>query len=295
MKIAVLLCMLFIAVLVQAQEGDTAAPLAEPFQQADLELLTGNVQRPNGITWHNDQLYVVCNGDWTIYRIDDRTGDTISYVFGVRNSSSFIIEDTKAGFDIWLPDTDSQTLWKVTEERLAPVSVASGLDAPWAVMRLDDDRFLVTLAHAHAIVEISESGAVDTVLTDLRSPTGIVRDEARVYFANAGSARRGIEWFEIEADGGYSEPQALVSGLRSITNLVMANDGFLYFGYALGARGIVGRIEPSQCLEEGCGGDDVEIVVLADIEAPVALAISDDMRLFVHSRYRPEIYWVQLP
>jgi len=307
MKIAVLLCILLTASLISAQDSDKAAPtpgttpeaqasaLASPFLQDDLELLTGNVQRPNAITWYDNYLYVICNGDWTIYRIDDRSGDTITYVFGVRNGSSFIAEDTEAGFDLWIPDTDSETLWKVDQARLAPVSIASQLNTPWGITRIDPDHFLVTNAHAHSISQVSESGITHTILTDLRSPTGIASDGSRVYVANAGSARRGIEWFEIQEDGSYSEPQPLVSGLRSITNVALANDGFLYFGYALGTRGIVGRIEPRQCLDSGCASDDVEVVVFPDIPAPIALTISEDRRLFLHSRYRPEIYWAQLP
>lgn len=302
MKIAVLLVILLIAPLIQAQDSNTAPkpkiespPLANPFTQDDLELLVGNVQRPNAMTWHEDYLYVICNGDWTIYKIDDRSGDTITFVFGVRDSSSFIAESTEAGFDFWIPDAESQALWKVTQARLAPVNIASQFDAPWGIARINESRFLVTDAHAHAILEVSERGAVKTILTNLRSPTGIVRDEERIYFANAGSARRGIEWFEMQTDGDYSQPQPLVSGLQSITNLALADDGYLYFGYALGTRGLVGRIQPSQCLEEGCRSGDVETVVFSDMPAPIALTLSDDRRLFMHSRYRPEIYWTQLP
>ena len=75
----------------------------------------------------------------------------------------------------------------------------------------------------------------------------------------------------------------------------MGADGYLYFSYALGTRGVVGRIDPSQCHESGCGNQDVEMVVFSNIPAPLAIALSDDMRLFLHSRYRPEIYWAQLP
>ena len=314
MKIIALLCILFSVALVNAQDDVPSTPtaisesastpaaqaadsaeLANPFRQQDLELLVGNVQRPNAITWFDNHLYAVCNGDWTIYKIDDRSGDTITFVFGVRNGSSLIIEDTEAGFDLWIPDTDRGTLWKVDQGRLAPVSVNNQLVTPWGITRINEHSFLVTNAHAHSISEVSESGVANTILTDLRSPTGIASHGKRVYVANAGSARRGIEWFEIQEDGSYSELRPLVSGLRSITNVVMANDGFLYFGYALGTRGIVGRIQPHQCLDEGCTSDDVEVVIFSDVPAPLALTLSEDMRLFMHSRYRPEIYWVQLP
>ena len=97
-------------------------------------------------------------------------------------------------------------------------------------------------------------------------------------------------------DGSYSEPQTLISGLQNTTNVIMGEDDFLYFAYALGTRGIVGRINPSQCRDGGCTNEDVEIVIFSDIPAPIAgMTLSDDMRLFLHSRYRPEIYWIQLP
>ena len=81
--------------------------------------------------WFEDHLYTVCNGDWTIYRVDDDSGETITYVFGVKNGHSLLMESTDDGFDIWIPDPDSETLWKVNQDRLAPESVLSGLKAPW--------------------------------------------------------------------------------------------------------------------------------------------------------------------
>src|SRR5262245_15607115 len=41
-----------------------------PFTQEDLSVLTGNIQRPNGLAWHDNKLYVSCSGDWTVYEID---------------------------------------------------------------------------------------------------------------------------------------------------------------------------------------------------------------------------------
>ena len=63
----------------------------------------------------------------------------------------------------------------------------------------------------------------------------------------------------------------------------------------LGTRGVIGRVDPAQCQDGGCGNQDVEMVVFSDLPAPLAITLSDDMRLFLHSRYRPEFYWVQLP
>ena len=50
----------------------------------------------------------------------------------------------------------------------------------------------------------------------------------------------------------------------------MGNDNLLYFGYSLGTRGIVGRINPSNCRDGGCTSEDVEIVIFSDIPAPIA-------------------------
>ena len=240
-------------------------------------------------------LYTVCNGDWTIYKIDDDTGDTINFVFGVRNGNTIIAENTDTGFDLWVPDPDHGALWKVDQRRAAPVSISSDLEAPWGITRLDDSRFLVTDTRSNSILEVPLSGESRTVHKDLRAPTGIVRHENRIYVANGGSARRGIEYFELVDEESYSTIKSLVSGLQNTTNIVMGSDSYLYFSYALGTRGVIGRIDPQWCLESGCSNEDIELVVFSDIPAPLAITLSDDLRLFLHSRFRPEIYWVQLP
>ena len=270
-------------------------PLESPFLQDDLELMVGNVQRPNGIVWFEGYLYTVCNGDWTIYKIDDETGDTITFVFGVRNGNTIIAENTDAGFDLWVPDPDNGALWKVDQKRAAPVSISSDLEAPWGITRLDDSRFLVTDTRSNSILEVPVSGGSRTAHMELRAPTGIARHENRIYFANGGSARRGIEYFEIMDDESYSTVKSLVSGLQNTTNIVIGSDSNLYFSYALGTRGVIGRIDPKLCLDSGCSNEDIELVVFSDIPAPLAITLSDDLRLFLHSRFRPEIYWVQLP
>lgn len=270
-------------------------PIDNPFTQDDLNLLVGNVQRPNGIVWHDGELYTACNGDWTLYRIDDTTGSTITFVFGVKNANTFLVESTSNGFDLWIPDSDNNVLWKVDQNRSAPQSVFNSLIDPWGITRISNDSFLITNAGGNSIVEVTESGNTNPVHTDLRSPTGIVADNGYIYFANGGSARRGIEWFELNGEE-YSDPQPLVSGLQNTTNVILGHDDLLYFSYALGTRGIVGRIDPELCRDGGCTNEDVEIVLFSDIPAPIAgMTLSDDMRLFLHSRFRPEIYWLQLP
>lgn len=320
MKLAIATVLIFIATVVSAQdstpsqnddgvssatensmpspnEADESSDvgLATPLLQDDLQLLVGNVQRPNAMVWFEDHLYTVCNGDWTIYQIDDRSGDTITYVFGVKNGHSMLMEGTDAGFDLWVPDPDSKTLWKVNQDRLAPQSVFAELAAPWGIARMDEERLLVSDTKENAIFQVSEAGEAIAIASGLRAPTGIAIDDGRIYFANGGSARRGIEWIEVEENGNISEPKPLVKGLQNTTNIILGDDGLLYFGYALGTRAVVGRVDPDNCLEDGCSGDETEMVVFSDISAPVSLALSPDLRLFLHSRFRPEVYWAQLP
>lgn len=280
-----------------AARAATVASLAleSPFLQDDLELLVGNVQRPNGFVWHDGSLYTICNGDWTIYRVDDRTGDTITFVFGTRDGNMLIVEDTVDGFDIWVPDPESGALWKVDQRRAAPAAITTELEAPWGITRLDDSRFLITDTRVNGIAAVREDGQRREIHSDLRAPTGIVKHGNRIFFANGGSARRGIEYFTVDSVGAFSSVKPLVSGLQNTTNLALGSDGMLYFAYALGTRGVIGRIDPAICLDSGCSGDDVELVVFSDIPAPLAITLSDDLRLFLHSRFRPEIYWLQLP
>ena len=240
-------------------------------------------------------LYTICNGDWTIYKIDDQTGDTITFVFGTRMAIRLSSKTPWPALTFGCPDPESGALWKVDQRRAAPAAVTSELESPWGIARLDSSRFLITDTRVNGIIAVGEDGARDEVHSELRAPTGIVKHESRVYFANGGSARRGIEYFSIEADGGFSAVKPLVSGLQNTTNLVMGSDGKLYFAYALGTRGVIGRVDPTLCHESGCSGDDVELVVFSDIPAPLAITLSDDLRLFLHSRFRPEIYWLQLP
>lgn len=311
MRIVLLLLVIQFTVSALAQETASAAEpeshdaglastlvsvaLESPFLQGDLELLVGNVQRPNGFVWHDGSLYTICNGDWTIYKIDDQTGDTITFVFGTRDGNTLILEDTDAGFDIWVPDPEAGTLWKVDQKRAAPAAITTELESPWGIARLNSSQFLVTDTRVNGILAVGEDGEWRDVHSELRAPTGIVKHGNLIYFANGGSARRGIEYFSVEDNGGFTDVKPLVSGLQNTTNLAMGSDGKLYFAYALGTRGVIGRIDPTLCHESGCSGNDVELVVFSDIPAPLAITLSDDLRLYLHSRFRPEIYWLQLP
>lgn len=278
---------------------DTENGLIEAFTQSDLNVLTGNVQRPNGVIWFEEDLYAVCNGDWTLYRLDDANGDTETYIYGIRNAHSLYAERTsETEFDLWIPDYDINALLRVNRAR-APQQITNELEGPWGINYIDEENFLITNLQGNNIVKVNRSGNIEVVLEGMRAPTGIDSNETIVFVANNGSTRRSIEWINkdnllnrnVEA-----RPQVLVSGLQNTTGVILAEDGYLYFSYAIGRRGVVGRIDPLMCMDEECTNDEVEIVLYTELDAPLAgMTISPDMRLFVHTIYRPEIYWVQLP
>jgi hypothetical protein len=270
----------------------------QPFTQSDLSVLTGNVQRPNGAVWHNDRIYAVCTGDWTIYELEDDTGSTQTYIYGIRNGHTLYIEDlSETEIDIWVPDYDTNTLLQVNRSR-APQSIATNLQGPWGIAYLDEEHFLITNLAGNNLVLVNRDGEVQEVVNDLRSPTGIAVDEELIYVANNGSARRSIEWISKDELGEGDSPtvEPLVTGLQNTTGVVFGPDELLYFAYALGTRGVVGRVDPEFCREQGgCTNEQVEIVLYTELAAPLAgLTISPDKRLFVHTIFRPEIYWVQL-
>lgn len=289
---------------VSEESESSLSPLPRSYTQEDLSVLVGNVQLPNGQVWFENELYAVCSGDWTLYRVNSETGSTISYVFGVRDAHTLAVQDTEAGFNLYVPDFDTNQVFRIDHTQNAPAVVADeAFDGPWGIALLDEESALVTNARGNTLVHLTFEGQTKIVADGFRTPTGIVIDEDYVYIANNGSARRAVEWFAVEElpleDDNeapvtdFTEP--LVSGLQNVSNLVLAPDGYLYFTYALGTRGVVGRIDPEVCRGGGCTNDEVEIVLFTELQAPLAgLAISDDMRLFVHTIYRPEIYWVRL-
>jgi hypothetical protein len=264
----------------------------------------GNVQLPNGQIWFENELYAVCSGDWTLYRINSETGATITYVFGIRDAHTLAVQQTDAGFNLWVPDFDTNQIFMVDQTQNAPAIIAdNSLDGPWGIALLDEEAALVTNARSNTLVHLTRDGETQIVADGFRTPTGIVIDEDVIYIANNGSARRAVEWLTLDdflVEDDTAEPvndvaQPLVSGLQNVSNLALGEDGYLYFTYALGTRGVVGRVHPETCRDGGCSNDQVEIVLFTELQAPLAgLTLSDDMRLFVHTIYRPEIYWVQL-
>lgn len=281
----------------------TSVVIDEPFIQSDLRILSGNVQRPNGIFWHNGNLYVSCNGDWTLYEIDAETGVTATYIWGVRNAHTLYAEDDENGFlNLWVPDFQTNELILIQNQG-ATQTVASELNGPWGIDDFDE-RFIITNLLGNNIVLIDREGEVTEVASGFRSPAGIVADDTAVYVANNGSARRAIEWIDAEIidEGGpidateTDKVQPLVSGLQSTTGITMGPDNLLYISYSLGTRGVIGRVDPQECRENGgCTNDEVEIVVYTDLAAPIAgLSISPDMTLFAHTIFSPDIYYVAL-
>jgi hypothetical protein len=272
----------------------------QPFTQADLTIITGNTQRPNGMAWHNEKLYTICSGDGTVYEIDAQTGETSQYIYGVQNAHTLIAQESDTGLTLWIPDFETNTLILI-QQGITKV-ITNQLDGPWGIAQLNNTSFIITNLRSNNATVVDTEGNSQEAITQLRSPSGISIDNDYLYIANSGSSRRAIEWFLIsdienknalEAD---RDGHPLVTGLQNVTNIVLGQDGLLYFAYALGTRGVVGRIDPKQCLANGCNNDQVENVIYTELPAPLAgLTLSPDMRLYIHSMFSPDLYWVQLP
>lgn len=270
----------------------------ETLTQADLQILTGNVQRPNGLAWFNDNLYAACTGDSTVYEVNSRTGQTRPYIYGVRNAQTLYVEGDGENPTLWVPDYTNNTLTRVT--RLEVTDIVGDLEGPWGISYVDEESFLITSLLGNRINLVSRSGEVQPVLEGLASPMGLVHDGETVYVTNYGSTRRSIEYYSYESVvngvADQLENNVLVSGLQNTTGLQLGADGLLYFAYSLGNRGLVGRVDPAECAANGgCTNDQIEIVLYTDLPTPLAgLTLTPDMRIFVHTMFAPDIYWAQL-
>ncbi len=280
----------------------TTDTLMTSFTQADLSLLTGNIQRPNGLVWNDGKIFAACSGDWTVYEIDALTGNTNQYIYGPKNAHAMLAKTFQGKTSLWIPDFQSNNVVEITQGVVK--NIATNLNGPWGIAEFSDTQLLVTNLRGNNVVMVGGDEPKE-VITKLRSPTGIVVDDTYVYIANTGSARRAIEWFTTASVSKQSAPvdaedktisHSLVTGLQNVTNITMGSDGFLYFGYALGTRGVVGRVNPATCRDNGgCGSNQVEIVVYSELAAPLAgMTLSPDMVLYIHSIFSPEIYWVDL-
>ncbi len=268
--------------------------------QENMTRLTGNVQRPNGIAWFNGKLYTACTGDGTVYEIDDTTGDTRTLIYGVKNAQSLYVEtDANDELTLWVPDYAANVFSKVTRNGVQ--TIVKDLQTPWGISYVDDQQFLITSVLGNSIHLVSRSGDDQVLRDDLTAPMGIVHDDKTVFVANYGSTRRSVEWYALDPllNGEQdAEPtnHVLVSGLQNTTGLQLGPDGLLYFAYALGNRGMVGRVDPQVCLANGgCTNEQVEIVLYSDLSAPLAgLTITPDLRLYVHTMFTPDLYWAKL-
>jgi hypothetical protein len=288
--------MLLLTLPVTAQQDPTPIPF-EPLTQSDLNVLTGNVQRPNGIAFLDGMLYIACTGDSTIYETDSVTGSTRTYIWGVNNAHTLIAEagSSPNALTLWVPDYNNNTLTRVLRGSATPV--VRDLSTPWGIIDVEQAYFLITSVRGGSVERITRDGERSTVVTNLVAPTGIALDDDVVYVANNGSARRAVEWFALDDLSDEAiEAQPLVRGVQNPTGLQVGPDGYLYMAYSLGTRGVVGRVDPAACRENGgCGNDQVEIVLYTELAAPLAgLNVTPDMRLFVHTMFSPEIYWTQL-
>lgn len=273
----------------------------EPLTQADLQVLTGNVQRPNGIAWFNDNLYTSCTGDGTVYEINSRTGATRTYIFGIKNAQTlYVEEDENQNLTMWVPDYAENALARVTRQGVTIIT--RNLEGPWGISYVDEESFFVTSLLGNRINLINREGEAQPVLEGLSSPMGIVHDGETVFVANYGSTRRSVEFYPFDSvlngaqDQDNGENHVLVSGLQNTTGLQLGADGLLYFAYSLGNRGLVGRVDPAVCTANGgCTNDQIEIVLYTDLAVPLAgLTLTPDMRIFVHTMFTPDIYWAQL-
>lgn len=280
-----------------ADPVSSAVPTFDALTQEDLSVLTGNVQRPNGIAYFNNFLYIACTGDQTIYETNSETGATRTYIWGLNNAHTLYVEGEASAPLIFAPDYQTNEL-KLIRRGGTVQTVATGFNGPWGIEFLDEQQFFVSNLLGDSVDVVTREGERQPWLEDLSAPTGLAWDGAdTLYIANNGSTRRAVMFATMAPDGSASEPEVLVSGLQNTTGLQLAADGNLYFAYSLGTRGVVGRVDPVACRENGgCTNEQVEIVVYTEIEAPLAgLVISPDMRLFVHTMFSPSVYWGRIP
>jgi hypothetical protein len=284
-----------------AETAVASTSLPTPYTQADLQLLSGIVQRPNGLTFYNDYIYAACSGDSTVYELDAISGATVTLIAGVGNAHTLIVEPSEVdGVEVmWVPEYSANTLLRLTSAGQRE-TIADGFNGPWGIVRESETSFIVSNLLGNSVVRATEDGELTLLLEGMAGPAGVVLDGDMLYVANNGSTRRSIEAYDLSAAGGETDSVALrrpiVTGLQNTTGLQLAPDGMLYFAYAIGTRGVVGRVDAEACMAAGgCTNDAVEIVLFTELTAPLAgLTISPDMRLYVHSIYGPELYWLRL-
>jgi sugar lactone lactonase YvrE len=246
--------------------------------------------------WYEGFLYVSCAGDSTLYRLDDRTGITQTYIFGLQNAHSLYVEPGR-GDDpvIWAVDSIQNRLVRISYDAEGLQTVWGGLQGGWGLLPdAGGEGFYLSQWGSDDILFIDrEGGGAEILAAGFQNPAGMALEDDYLYVANNGSSARAIEWLDLSAES--PRARLLVKDLQNVTNLVMAADGYLYMAYALAGRGIISRVKPEACREEACGNDDLELVIWTELSAPLAgLTISPDLQLFVHVMFGPEIYTLNL-
>ncbi|HYO88229.1 MAG TPA: hypothetical protein VER79_06240, partial [Candidatus Limnocylindrales bacterium] len=147
------------AIEAATEQPEPASALFEPLRQDDLQLLTGNVQRPNGLAFFNDYLYTACSGDGTMYEIHSETGVTRTYIWGVSNAHSLVVEEIDDVLQMWVPDYGENRLERVTRQGVTAVTSAT-LQGPWGIVQEDDEHFLVSSLLGNVVHRINRDGDV---------------------------------------------------------------------------------------------------------------------------------------
>jgi hypothetical protein len=280
----------------EVPETDVSSSHEElPFVQSNLTEFTGDVARPNGMAWLNGNIYIVCAGDQTVYKLYGTSGITDTYIYGVRDAHTIYAEEQEnQAVNLWVPDYRAGSLLRVTAASVE--EIASGMFGPWGIAYLDPTTFLISNRINGVIELVTREGERTPVIEGLSRPTGLDHDGQYLYVANSGDPDRAVEWYPLPTarNSETVDADVLVSGPVSVMALRMGPDRNLYFAYDHNGVGIIGRVDPEECrANSGCTLDDVEPVVVADLEAPLAgLTFSPDGRLFFHERYGSSLYWV---
>jgi hypothetical protein len=268
-----------------------------PFSQADLVAYDGDVARPNGMVWLDDNLYVICEGDQTIYKLYGTSGVTDTYIYGITDAYAIYAEEQDNGeVHLWVPDYKIGALLRITPARVD--TIASGMTGPWGIVYLDESTFLISSRLNGTVEFVTRTGEKIPLLQGLSLPTGLSRDDQYLYVANSGDPDRAVEWYPLPTSrsADESDEHLLVSGLARVMNIQVGPDNNLYISYEDDGTGVVGRIDPAECRENGgCTADQVERVITTNMEAPLAgLTFAPDGRLFLHQRYGETLYWMQI-
>lgn len=265
----------------------------------DLTALEPDVQRPNGLTVIDGNIYVACTGDGTLYEVEADSGRTLAYVYGVVDAHTLYAEPVEEGPSLWIPDYGEGSLKHIADHDVE--TVAEGLEGPWGIAPVEDRGFLVTSQDAGRLSLIGRDGGQTVLLDGLDEPTGVVLDAASgwVYVANAADPDRTVAGYRLETllgNGESATAEPVIRGLERPTGLALDADGQLYVAYEAEGLGLVARVDPAACRDRGgCEAEEVSLIVDTELPAPLAgLTLSSDGRMYLHTAYDGQVYWAQI-